>query len=350
MPTDATARPADPTAPVQVAPGIFAVAIPLHVRTEPANAYLLCDDDGAVTVFDTGIAAGADELWPRALASIGATAADVARIVVSHHHPDHIGGAGVLHRLTGAPVLASPSTVEQAPDVWGDAGRMEAYFDSMRAHLHEHGLPDRIADMLAGEADVVRMAVDLPPDDSWRPLVDGELLEAAGRTWQAIATPGHADGHLVLLDVGPEGLLLAADHLLERISPAVGRFPRHAADPLAGYLSSLERIAAAPVGTILPGHGAPFTGAAARAQALLEHHRTRIDRSVAAVDGIGDATAFDAAGVVFHKVFNAPDADAANLRFATTETLAHLERARFDGRLVRARGADGLVRYRSPGG
>ena len=336
-------------APDLVAPDIWRVKIPLHVRVDPANAYLLADSDGSLTIFDTGIAPQATELWRGAIAAIGRTPGDVRRIVVSHHHPDHIGGSGALHRLTGAPLLASKSTIQQAPDVWGDRGRMVSYMTSVDDHLREHGLPEEVAERLKHEGDIARMAIELPPDDAWEPLDEGDRIEAAGRTWHVQLTPGHADGHLVLHDREGDGLLLAGDHLLERISPAVGRFPRHEKDPLARYLESLIKVAMLDPKLVLPGHGDPFDGGAERARVLMQHHQDRIDDCVNAVAELESAAAFEVARRVFARVFTAERPDAANQRFATTESLAHLERARFDGRLARAREADGLVRYRVAG-
>lgn len=331
--------------PDEVAAGIVRVRVPLHVRVDPVNAYLLLDDEGGVTVFDTGIAADARDLWKQALAAVRRAPHDVRAIVVSHHHPDHIGGSGALHRLTGAPLYASRSTIQQAPDVWGDRGRMDGYFRAIDAHLHEHGLPDEVARALAHEADVARMAVDLPPDGAWRPLDDGDRFEAGGRSWRVVLTPGHADGHLVLHDGDRGGLLLAGDHLLERISPAVGRFPRHERDPLARYIESLMRVALLDPELVLPGHGDPFGGAAARARDLVRHHQERIDQCVDAVSVLGGGTSYDVARIVFERVFAAERPDPANQRFATTETLAHLERARGAGRVRRERDGEGRVRY-----
>lgn len=335
--------------PDEVAPGIWRVKVPLHVRVEPANAYLLVDADGSLTIFDTGVAPQATRLWRSAIEAIGRTPDDVRQVIVSHHHPDHIGGTGALHRLTGAPMLGSASTIQQAPDVWGDRGRIEAYLAAVDDHLREHGLPEEVAERLRHEGDIARMAIELPPDDAWEPLDEGDRIEAAGRTWHVQLTPGHADGHLVLHDREGDGLLLAGDHLLERISPAVGRFPRHEKDPLARYLESLIKVAMLDPKLVLPGHGDPFEGGAERARVLMQHHQTRIDDCVDAVTELGSATAFMVAGRVFAHVFDAERPDAANQRFATTESLAHLERARFDGRLTRAREDDGLLRYRAIG-
>lgn len=339
-----------PTAPRQVAPllvepDLWVVPVPLYVRMEPVNAWILRDDEGGLTLFDTGIAAGADACWTQALAAIGHDPGDVRRVIVSHHHPDHIGGAGALHRLTGCGLHASASTIEQAPDVWGDDGRFDSYFAALSLHLAQHGVPDQVTAALAPEHGLARMAVELPPDHAWRPLHEGDELTAAGRTWRVHLTPGHADGHLVL-HAPHTGTLLAADHLLERVSPAVGRFPRHHPDPLGNYLASLERVRELHVERVLPGHGDPFGGAARRAQQLVEHHVERMRQCVDAVQAIGSASAYEVAGRVFERVFRSEQLDAPNQRFATTESLAHLERVRFEGRLARELGDDGVLRYR----
>lgn len=338
---DLTAR----AEPVQ--PGIWRLQVPLHARAEPVNVWLLRDPaDGSIVVFDTGIAPHAPARWRAVLDQLRATPADVRSIVVSHQHPDHVGGTGSLHQLTGAPVLASASAIEQVLDVWGDNGRLEAYMGEVRDHLRRNGLPAAIAERLRDDHVHARAAIELAPDAAWQPLADGAQLDAGGRTWRVVFTPGHSDGQFVLHDEDG-GLLLSADHLLERISPAVGKFPRHEPDPLRRYLESLERVAAlTPVELVLPGHGAPFRGAADRARVLIDHHAQRIDACVAAVRAAAaPVTAYDVASVVFAKVFATPEPDAPSIRFATTESLAHLEFARLDGRIAFARDDEELATY-----
>jgi glyoxylase-like metal-dependent hydrolase (beta-lactamase superfamily II) len=147
-------------------------------------------------------------------------------------------------------------------------------------------------------------------------------------------------------------MLISADHVLERISPAVGRFPRHAEDPLGNYLASLARVRELTDGTdgtdglVLPGHGMPFRGAPSRCTALIEHHEGRIEQCVEACGAEAEpTTAWQVANRVFAHVFARDTLDPADARFATTETLAHLEHARWRGRVSRLRSSDGLVRY-----
>ena len=73
-----------------------------------------------------------------------------------------------------------------------------------------------------------------------RPVLDPELVDDGDRLhgWEIVAAPGHADGQLTLLK---DGVLIAADHLLARITPTVGLWPASRPDPLGDYLGSLQR-------------------------------------------------------------------------------------------------------------
>ncbi len=286
----------------------------LPFRVEPVNCWVLRDPDGSVVIVDTGMALDADGAWRSALEAIDVRPDDVRSIVVTHFHPDHIGGAQAISALTGAPVLASPITIEQTPPMWG-AGLAGA-LDRIDDHIRRHGAPAELLAKLEWERDGARMAVALP--DSFTPLAPGTVIEAGGAHWDVHATPGHADGHISLHDPST-GMLLAGDHLLERISPAVGLWPDHSRNPLRDYIASLGDIGALSLTTVLPGHGAPFRTAADRCAALVRHHRDRAQACIAALMN-GAATAHEVATIVFPG-----QTDPASQRFALTETAAHLE-------------------------
>ena len=98
--------------------------------------------------------------------------------------------------------------------------------------------------------------------------------------WELVAAPGHADGQLCLLR---DGVLVAADHLLGRITPTVGLWPASRADPLGDYLSALDRTIELAPRIALPGHGDPIEDPAGRARELKEHHRVRLGEAAAAL-------------------------------------------------------------------
>lgn len=317
--------------------GLYVVRIPLPVRLEPVNCYLGLDDNGRATIVDAGLALGAGAVWRAALDALGIAPSDVQRVIVTHFHPDHIGGSGVLQQLTGADVFASPLTVEQTPGVWGDVA---AYDAKMVAHLRAHGMPQARIDQLASEVDITTAAVALP--DALRPMDLEQPLHFASGTWHPILTPGHSDGHVCLHDADRR-VLIAGDHLLERISPAVGRFPDHSEDPLASYLDSLRATSRLDIDLVLPGHGRPFSDAAGRCRELLEHHELRVAACLDAIP-VGGSSAHDVALEVF-----GDQHDAASERFALTETVAHLEYARARGRVTCRRSRDGGLRWLEPG-
>src|SRR5687768_1770602 len=93
--------------------------MPLPAGPRHVHCYLLEGRDGWTAV-DTGLGLpDAADRWREALSALDGP---VARIVVTHFHPDHLGAARDLARLTGAPVLQSDVDREQTLRVWADDG------------------------------------------------------------------------------------------------------------------------------------------------------------------------------------------------------------------------------------
>ena len=133
-------------------------------------------------------------------------------------------------------------------------------------------------------------------------------------------------------------MLVAADHLLGRISPTVGLWPASRPDPLGDYLGSLERTIELAPELALPGHGDPIADPVGRARELIEHHRERLAFAEAALDRrprSGYEVSLD--------LFGAELKPAAR-RFAVAETLSHLERLVLEERAERAEDV-GIVAY-----
>ena len=98
--------------------------------------------------------------------------------------------------------------------------------------FRRNGVPDEVTEELLGQGELFRPFI--------RPVLDPELVDDGDRLhgWEIVAAPGHADGQLTLLK---DGVLIAADHLLARITPTVGLWPASRPDPLGDYLGSLQR-------------------------------------------------------------------------------------------------------------
>ena len=133
-------------------------------------------------------------------------------------------------------------------------------------------------------------------------------------------------------------MLVAADHLLGRITPTVGLWPASRPDPLGDYLAALDRTIELDPRIALPGHGDPIDDPAGRARELKEHHRARLDE---AAEG---ARTEPQSGYELSFALFGSDLPPAGRRFAIAETLSHLERLVREGAAVRHE-VDGAVTY-----
>jgi glyoxylase-like metal-dependent hydrolase (beta-lactamase superfamily II) len=179
--------------------------------------------------------------------------------------------------------------------------------------------------------------------DEW---LDRDLtLDLGGRRVDAIATPGHTQGHYVFADRG-NGLLFAGDHVLPSITPSVGFEPRWVEQPLRDYLDSLAKVRRMPDLTLLPAHGPVMESSHARVDELRAHHAARLRLCLDAVDHHGGSTAYDVAGVLpwTRHGHALSDLDVFNAALAGLETRAHLELLVARGRLSRTF-VDGVCVY-----
>lgn len=174
-----------------------------RIPTAPAsfvNSFAFVEDDGSVTLVDTGVKKAPPKIVA-GLAAIGKRPEDVQRIVLTHAHPDHAGGAAEMARRTGAPV-----SVHDGDRSWCEAGEV----------LAKPTETTTLGRLL--------MRVSKPtfePFETGPALGDGEVLPVAGGL-RVVHTPGHSPGHVSLLHE-PSGVLVTGDAIFNvrrmRLSP-----------------------------------------------------------------------------------------------------------------------------------
>ncbi len=287
---------------MEVEPGILRLTLPLPTGPRHVHSYLLRGEEGW-TLVDTGL--GSPETpWSEIVAGLDAP---VTRVFVTHMHPDHVGGAEAAAEATEAPVLQGPLDYAQCERVWGSDDWPRRIADWFLLH----GVPEPVAEELLETgrvfADFVRFVWDP------QPVQPGDEVDG----WRVVATPGHADGHLCLLR---DGVLIAGDHILASITPAVGLYPESRPDPLGDYLDSLRLVEDLGPRVAYGGHGEPVADPAARAREIVAHHERRLDEVEAALGG-APRSGFELSQSVFGQ-----DLPPAQRRFAVAETLSHLER------------------------
>lgn len=314
----------------EIAEGVYQLKLPVPLPLVFVSVYLVRGDHGW-TLIDAGYDYPPTyEAWEAGARAVGCDLArDVARIVVTHFHPDHLGAARQLSQLSGAPVSMLEEEIPHARGVWESGPGPERFVGSLVRHGMDRSLAEKAA---AG----TRASLTLPGE--LHPLRPGEELPLGDGSARVVHAPGHADYQLILHDED-RGILYAADHVLLKITPNVGLWPESVPHPLARYLKSLETLRDLGVDLVLPGHGPVFHDLDGRIDELAAHHAERLD-AMHAVLRDGPKTAYDVSTEVFRG-----DLTLYEQCFALAETLAHLEHLSLQHRAERL--DTGTVTYRA---
>jgi hydroxyacylglutathione hydrolase len=186
------------------------------------NAYLIhLPERSDCVIVDPGIE------WDRVLEAIEESGAELAAILNTHGHADHIAGnEAVKQRYPDAPLII---------------GELDA-----------DKLTDAIGNLSAGYG----MPMVSPPAD--RTVREGDVLELAGLRWTVRETPGHCRGHVVFIAMDLDPIVVLGGDVL--FAGGIGRtdFPDGDAEALAR--SIVEKLYTLPDNTVvLPGHGPATT-------------------------------------------------------------------------------------------
>ena len=198
--------------------------------------------------------------------------ASVDRIVLTHHHHDHVLGAVALkHHLSNkgvyAPIVAHPKTAE----------------------------------LLSGT---------VPVDDYWH---DGETIDCGGIPMTATHTPGHAAGHLVFQSQMDQALIagdMVAGVGTILIEPEGGH--------LGEYLASLQLLRDLKPSVLLPAHGPALPQADQILSMYIAHRHLRTDQIR---QGLDEGGRQNPAQLVAHVY---PDLDARAHGLAALQIQSHL--------------------------
>jgi glyoxylase-like metal-dependent hydrolase (beta-lactamase superfamily II) len=326
--------PPDAGKTIEIAPRLLWLRLPLPFVLNHVNCWLT-DNGTSWSIIDTGAdRPDTRQHWDDVLAGPLA-GKPVDRLICSHGHPDHIGLAGWL--CDKLDVRLHMTLAEWlAPQLWREQG-MKPMADAEKRHYLRNGVSERGIEkmMQAREAAPFR---NHPLPMSVKRIRDGEVLEFAGRQWTVLVNGGHAEEHASFY-AAKDGILIAGDQILSKISPVVGVYTSQPwGDPLADYLASLKRLAKLPADTlVLPSHGLPFYGLHTRIKQLEQHHEKRLQQLEALMDAPKN-------GVELTKGLFADAVAKGQLMMAMAETLAHANYLCTHGRACRIETKD-IVRF-----
>lgn len=172
---------------VQLAPGVWRI----RLLRDFINGFILRDDDGQVTLVDMGLKSHGPKVIA-ALAAIGSGPSDVTRLMLTHAHPDHAGGAAHVQRETGTSFGIHEDDAEFAR-----SGFSPPRDDTLRIGA--------LANRLMGGKQAFE------PIEVGETFVDGQIVPVAGGL-EVIHTPGHSPGHAAYLH-RDSGVLITGDSI-----------------------------------------------------------------------------------------------------------------------------------------
>jgi glyoxylase-like metal-dependent hydrolase (beta-lactamase superfamily II) len=239
-----------------------------HARAEHVG-WVMIGDGRELTLVDTGYPGDRDAL-AASLERIGRSATDVAAILLTHAHPDHLGNAERLRREHATPVLVHPA---EAAHARGDVIEQV----SVGALLRRAWRPS----VLVWVLDILRLdATRVERVPGVGSLPDGPL-DAPGRP-VAVHTPGHTSGHCAL-HLPERGVVVAGDALttahalLRETGPQL--LPDLFHTDAAEAHRSLDRLVPLAGEVVVPGHGPAFRGSPAAAVAAVREGEARRARA-----------------------------------------------------------------------
>lgn len=319
----------------EVAPGLLWLRMPMPLRLNHVNIWLLEESDGW-TAIDTGIAGDTTrEIWEKVAGELF-VGKPLRRLIATHGHTDHCGVSAWMVERFDVPFVTTLTEWQAARVRMIDEARPISERTEQFGRVHGCD-DDMIQSFRAHRAVMAPMLEEQPL--SIEQIREGDTLNIGGRTWLVMTCGGHADEHVSLYNVD-DGVLIAGDQILQKITPMIGVFPdRPLGNPLDDYLRSLPRFLGLPGDVlVLPSHGMPFHGLHVRVGQLQAHHEERLDTLLSHLDGPRSASSCT------RFLFQRAVAEGQS-RLALAETLAHLNYVVAEGRAERSLLADGTLSF-----
>ncbi|MEC0372403.1 MBL fold metallo-hydrolase [Paenibacillus chibensis] len=314
--------------------GITQVKISMSYPLRWVNSYILREPDG-YTIIDPGPHTPEnEEEWKKAMHELGISFRDVKNVVLTHHHPDHLGCAGWIQQQAGCKVWMSKRSFQEAERMWGATSTMNTDLPEL---FQRNGMPEAWTSQLEVHMNSFVPQITPRPDVAWIP--EGQRFVMGGRGWLPVETAGHAPGHVSFYDE-ESGDILCGDAVLPQISPNVSLMPGSDPEPLQSFLQGLLKLKNLEAGTAYPGHRNPFQHFGERIEALLLHHEERLVKIEQLLDP-APATGFELCTALFSSKLGIHQ-----MRFAMCETLAHTRELERRGRIISREYEDGVIRFK----
>ncbi|WP_019242141.1 MULTISPECIES: MBL fold metallo-hydrolase [Bacillus] len=228
---------------------IAKITIPTPFPVGDVNAFVIKGD--ALTLVDAGPKTEETHQAIQAgLKDLRLDMKDIDQIIITHHHPDHVGGVDFFEE--GTPILGHENN-----KFWLNPDEaIFHYYEGFYLDLaKELGIPSEFHKYVGTMKSGLKYSCNRSLDIS---IKEGDTVPGLN-DWVVYETPGHAESHISLYRES-DGAFIGGDLLLQKVSPnPLIEPPMKEGDdrPKSQLLlnHSLNRLLEMPIQTVFAGHG-----------------------------------------------------------------------------------------------
>ncbi|QOR65374.1 MBL fold metallo-hydrolase [Cytobacillus suaedae] len=291
---------------------VIKFTVPTPFPVGDVNLYLIKGD--VLTLVDAGVKT--EEAWnsfQEQLEAIGLKTTDIEQVLLTHHHPDHVGMLDFFP--ADLPVIGHPlndSWISKDPEFFE---RHTAFFTDL---FTKSGIDPVFLNLLRKAESPLRFSCHRSLTST---VTEGDRI-AGLPDWRVIYTPGHARSHIVLYRES-DGLVIGGDAILAHISPnPLLEPPQHneieRAKPQVQYNKTLKKLLDYDISRIFTGHGDDITDLHSLIHKRLRRQEERAF-SVLEMLRVKPMTAFETCQQLFPSVYKK------ELMLTMSETIGQLD-------------------------
>lgn len=293
--------------------GIHSITLDLPFRLNHVNCFLAEGEKGMLLI-DAGLNnQETQKRWNQELKGI-----DLKEIIVTHHHPDHIGAAGYLQQRYKTTVSMGKIEEELALSHMNDLA-----IKQLPEYYYKSAVPEEKGkEMIKNTKEFIPIVTPYPQVTDY--ITESKEYKIGNEIYKPFILPGHSDG-LITFYNEEQKVLISTDHILPRITPNISYWYQGDPNPLGSYFNSLNRMKELEIDYVIPSHGGPFYDGTKRIHELIAHHEERCD-FILSILSTSKLNVYQIAKGLFPFELTVHE-----LRFAIGETVAHLEYLRRRG-------------------
>lgn len=220
------------------------------------NYYVLDLGENNLALIDIGMSAGNVKRLEKDLSAKGWTLDNIKHVLITHAHPDHIGGLEALQSRIDAPTYAHKLDAQvmrgETPPVIANKDDLTGFNRLMHGQFAKFSTKPLS----------LRAEIDLE---------DGQALDDIMPNMSLVHLPGHSHGHSGFW-LADQKILLGGDVMMRYLGRL--RMPVRLPSPDWDAVKvSIRKVADMGVDTLCLGHGAPIVGGAeAKINAFVANH------------------------------------------------------------------------------